>query len=71
MERYLVEQEIELEVMNEKGMDKINLDIEIVRRVIKSSKSNMSCGFREVPAELLKSGIEKLYELLRHIFNTP
>jgi hypothetical protein len=70
MERYLVEQKNELEVMNETGMDKITLDIEIVRRVIKSSKSNTSCGFGGVPAELLKSGIDNLYELLRHVFNT-
>jgi hypothetical protein len=33
----LGEQEIELEGMNETGMDKITLDIEIVKRAIKSS----------------------------------
>jgi hypothetical protein len=41
---------------------------EIVKRVINSSKSNTSCGVGVVPAELKKSGIEKLYELLRQIF---
>jgi len=35
---------------------------------IKSLKSNTSCGVGEVPAELLKSGTGKLYELLRQIF---
>jgi hypothetical protein len=53
--------------MNETGMDKITLDIEIVKRAIKSSKSNTSRGFGTVAAELLKSGVEKLYELIRHI----
>jgi len=35
---------------------------------IKSLKSNTSSGVGGVPAELLKSGTEKLYELLRQIF---
>jgi hypothetical protein len=34
---YLGEQEIELEGVNETGMDKITLDIEIVKRELKSS----------------------------------
>ena len=59
------EQEIKREGMNEKGMDKINLDIEIVKMTFKSVKSNTSCGGGGVPAELLKEGTEKLYELLR------
>jgi hypothetical protein len=67
-ECYLREQETELEGMNEIGMDKINLDIEIVKMTIKSLKSNASCGGGGVPAELLRSGTEKLYELLRQIF---
>ena len=66
-ERYLREQEFELG-LNEIGMDKINLDIEIVKMTIKSLKSNTSCGVAGVPAELLKSGTERLYELLRQIF---
>jgi len=37
-ERYLGEQETELEDMNEIGMDKINLDIEIVKVTVKSLK---------------------------------
>jgi len=49
-------------------MDKINLDIEIVKMAVKSLKSNTSHGVGGVPAELLKSGTEKLYELLRQIF---
>jgi len=64
----LGEQETELESMNEIGMDKITLDIEIVKITIKSLKRNTSCGVGGVPAELLKSGSEKLYELLRQIF---
>jgi hypothetical protein len=64
----LGDQETELEDMNEIEMDKINLDIEIVKMTIKSLKSNTSCGVGVVPAELLKSGTEKLYELLRQIF---
>jgi len=54
--------------MNEIGMDKINLDIEVVKMTIKCLKSNTSCGGGGIPAELLKSGSEKLYELLRQIF---
>jgi len=34
------EQEIKREGMNEKGMDKINLDIEIVKITVMSLKSN-------------------------------
>jgi hypothetical protein len=62
------QQDTELEDMNERGMDKIKLDINVVKRTIKSLKSNTSSGVRGVPAELLKSGTEKLYELLRQIF---
>ena len=62
-ERYLGDQETEFEDMNEIEMDKINLYIEIVKMTIKSLKSNTSCGVGGVPAELLKSGTEKLYEL--------
>jgi len=40
----LREQETELQGMNEIGMDKINLDIEIVKMRVKSLKSNTSCG---------------------------
>ena len=47
------EQETELEGMNEIGMDKINLDIEIVKMTITPLKSNTSCGVGGVPAELL------------------
>jgi len=36
--------------------------------IIKFLKSNTSCGVGGVPAELLKSGIEKLYELLIQFF---
>jgi len=50
-------------------MDKFNLDIEIVKMTIKSLKSNTSCGIGGVPAELLKSGTERLYESLRQILN--
>ena len=67
-ERYLGQQEIELEGMNEIEMDKINLDIEIVKLTVKSLKSNTSCGVGGVPAELLKSGTEMLFELLSQIF---
>jgi predicted nucleotidyltransferase len=63
-------QERELEDMNETGMDKMKLDINIVKMTIKSLKSNTSCGVGGVPAELLKSGTENLYELLRQIFLT-
>jgi len=66
-ERYLKKQELEFG-LNEIGMDKFNLDIEIVKMIIKSLKSNTSCGVGGVPAELLKSGTERLYELLRQIF---
>jgi len=48
-------------------MDTFDLDIEIVKMTIKSLKSNTSCGVGGVPAELLKSGTERLYELLRQI----
>ena len=44
------------------------LGIEIVKMKNKSLKSNTSCGVGGVPAELLKLGTEKLYELLRQIF---
>jgi hypothetical protein len=54
--------------MNKIETEEINLDIEIVTRTIKSLKCNTLCGVGEVPAELLKSGTEKLYELLRRIF---
>jgi hypothetical protein len=67
-ERYLGEQETEFEDMKETAMDKTNLDIEGVKMAIKSLKSNTSCGVGGVPAELIKSGPEKLYELLRQIF---
>ena len=62
------EQELELEGLNKIGMDKINLDIEIVKMTIKSLKSNTSCRVGGVPAELLNSGTERLYELLRQVF---
>jgi len=45
-------------------MDKFNLYIEIVKMTIKSLKS----GVGGLPAEILKSGTEILYELLRQIF---
>ena len=67
-ERYLGEQDTELEGMNEIGMYKINLDTEIAKMTVKSLKSSTSCGVGGVPAELLKSGTENLYELLRQIF---
>jgi len=54
--------------MNEIGIDKINLDVEIVKMTIKSLKSNTSFGVGGVLAELLNEGTEKLYELLRQIF---
>jgi len=50
----LGDQESELEDTNEIEMNKINLDIEIVKMKIKSLKSNTSCGIGGVPAELLK-----------------
>jgi hypothetical protein len=62
------EQDTELENMNETGMDKMKLNIKVVKMTIKSLKSNASSGVGGVPAELLKSGTEKLYELLRQIF---
>ena len=62
------EQEFELEDKNKIETGKIHLDIEIVKMTIKSLKCNKSCGVGRVPAELLKSGSEKLYELLRRIF---
>jgi hypothetical protein len=49
-------------------MDIINLDIEIVKMTIKCLKSNTSCGVGGVPAEILKSRTENLFELLRQIF---
>ena len=66
-ERYLRKQEFEFG-SNEIGMDKFNLYIEIIKMTIKTLKSNTSCGVGGVPAELLKSGTERLYELLRQIF---
>jgi len=51
-ERYLRKQEFEFG-WNEIGMDKFNLDIEIVKMTIKSIKSNTSCGVGGVTAELL------------------
>ena len=65
----LEEKERESEGMNEIRMDKINLDVEIVKMTNKSLKSNTSCGVGGVPAELLKLGTGKLYELLRQILN--
>ena len=62
------EQKREPEGMNEIGIDKINLDVEIVKMTIKSLKSNTTCGGGGVTAALLKEGAEKLYELLRQIF---
>src|SRR5215468_11777678 len=66
--RYMGEQETESEDVNETGRDKIELDIYIVKMTIRSLKSNTSCGVGGVPAELLKAGTEKLYQLLRQIF---
>jgi len=66
-ECYMRKQDLEFG-LNEIGIDKFNLDIEIVKMKIKSLKSNTSCGVGGVPAELLKSGTEILYELLRQIF---
>jgi hypothetical protein len=51
---------LEVEDMNKIETDEINLDIEIVKRTIKSLKCNASCGVGGVPAELPKSGTEKL-----------
>ena len=67
MEQYLREQEFQLS-LKEIGMHKINLDTEIVKMTIKSLKTNTSCGVGGEPAELLKSGTERLYESLRQIF---
>jgi len=67
-EQYRGEPETESEDGNETGRDKIELDINIVEMTIRSLKSNTSCGVGGVPAELLKAGTEKLYELLRQIF---
>jgi hypothetical protein len=64
----LENQEFEVEDMNKIEMEEINLDIEIVKRTIKSLKCNKSYGVGGVPAELLKSGTKKLYGLLRRIF---
>jgi hypothetical protein len=57
----LAEQETELEEVNDIDIDKVNLDTGIVKMTIKYLKSNTSCGVGGVPAELLKSGTEKLY----------
>ena len=57
------DQETELENMNKIVMNKINLDTEIVKMPLKSLKSNISCVVGGVPAELLKSGTENVYEL--------
>jgi hypothetical protein len=51
-------------------MDKINLDINVVEMTIESLKSNTSCGFGGVPAELLKSGTEKLIRVTKTNFLT-
>ena len=67
-ERYLGEQETDWEAMNEILIDKINFDMEIFKMTVKSLKSNTSFGVGGVPAELLKLGTKKLYELLRQIF---
>ena len=53
-EHYLGNQETELEDMNGIEMEKIYLDIEIVKMTIKSLKSNTSCGVGGVPAEFTK-----------------
>jgi hypothetical protein len=49
-------------------MNKISLDIVIVKMPLKSLKCNTSCVVGGVHADLLKSGNENLYELLRQIF---
>jgi hypothetical protein len=51
--------------MNDIEMDKIKLHTEIVKMSIKSLKSKISCAVGAVPAELLKSGTEKIYVSLR------
>jgi hypothetical protein len=66
-ERYLRKQKSEFD-LNGREMNKLTLDIEIFKRTIKLLKSNTSCGVGGIPAELLKSGTERLYELLRQIF---
>jgi hypothetical protein len=66
-EWYLRKQEAGIEE-NEVEIDKFNLDIKLVQMTIKSLKSNTSSGVGGAPAELLKSGTERLYELLRQIF---
>jgi transcriptional regulator CtsR len=67
-ERYVGEQHSELGDMKGTGMDKIKLDINVVKMAIKSLKSKTSSGVGGVPAELLKSGTDKVYESLRQIF---
>jgi hypothetical protein len=59
-ECYLGEQETELEGMNETGIDKITLDIEIVKWALKPLKSNTSCGVERALADLLNSRTEKI-----------
>jgi hypothetical protein len=70
-ECHLGDQETELEDMNEIEMDKIKLDIEIVKMTIKSLKSNTSCGVGGVPAELLKSVGGVPAELLKSVGGVP
>ena len=62
------EQDVAVEDKNKIETEKINLDIEVVKVTINSLKCNTSCGVRGVPAEQLKSGTEKLYELVRRNF---
>ena len=66
-ERYLREQENKLG-LNHVGIEKMNLGIETLKTTIKFLKSNTSCGFGGVPAESLKSGTERLYDLWNQIF---
>jgi len=66
-EPYLRKQEAGVE-KNEVEMDNFNLDIKLVNMTVTSLKSNTSSGVGGVPAELLKSGTERLHELLRQIF---
>ena len=54
--------------LNVTGKDKFNLELEIVKMTVKSLKSNTSYGIGVVTAELIKSGTEKIYELLKQIF---
>jgi hypothetical protein len=49
--------------MNEIEMNKINLDIEIIKMPLKSLERKTSCVIGGVPEELLKPGTENLYEL--------